>query len=129
MPHAQTMLLLAFQACQSGGVLLASFLESSVVWEKYLQVYILAVGFYGTRINVCIIGVAMLMLTKGKARIVSKLQPYILIFGSIAPLTMAIILVATSMEEINNTNILHVDTGILFSVYHKIRLRKFSNTF
>ena len=69
MPHAQTMLLLAFQACQSGGVLLASFLESSVVWKRYLQIYILAVGFYGTLINVCIIGVAMLMLTKGKARI------------------------------------------------------------
>ena len=120
MPHAQTMLLLAFQACQCGGVLLSSFLDLSVVWKRYLQVYILAVGSYGTRINVCIIGVAMLMLTKGKARIVSKLQPYILIFGSIAPPTMATILVATSTEEINNTDILHVDTGLLFGFYHKI---------
>ena len=120
MPHAQTMLLLAFQACQCGGVLLSSFLQLSVVWKRYLQVYILAVGSYGTRINVSIIGVAMLMLTKGKARIVSKLQPYILMFGSIAPLAIAIILVATSTEEINNTDILRVDSGILFGFYHKI---------
>ena len=113
MPHAQTMLLLAFQACQCAVVLLSSVLESSVVWKRYLQVYLLVVGSYGTRINVCIIGVAMLMLTKGKARIVSKLQPYLLTFGSITPLTIAIILVATSREEFNNTYILHVDTGLL----------------
>ena len=93
MPHAQTMVLLTFQAIQAAGVLLHGFLNISIEWVRILQEILIMTGIYGTRVNVCIIAVALLLLTKGKASAVSRLQPLLLGIGSALPIGIVLFLV------------------------------------
>ena len=90
MPHAQTMVLLSFQALLALGVLLHGSLNISVKWVRILQEIVIMTGIYGARVNVCIIAFTLLMLTKGKASVISRFQPYLLVIGSFLPAVIVI---------------------------------------
>ena len=114
MPHAQTMLLLVFQAIQCIGVLLYSWLDFSMKWAKYFQVIVLAVGSYGSRINVCIIALSMLLLTYGKSRLISKFQIPLLAIGSIMPLLIVAGLAFGVPDKIHGAHYTKVHTDMTF---------------
>ena len=104
MPHSQTIVLLSFQALQCIGVLFYNNLDFSMEWARYLQAIVLTIGSYGSRINVCIIALTVLMLTKGKARIVSKMKPFLLSFGTTAPIVIVTILAFCNINQIQEAD-------------------------
>ena len=104
MPHSQTMMLLVFQALQCIGVLLYNSMDFSMEWPRYIQVLVQIIGSYGSRINACVIALTVLMLTKGKSRIVSKFQTSLLAFGSLSPIVIVVILIFGVPGEIHEAN-------------------------
>ena len=115
MPHAQTMALLNFQALQCVGVLLHSCLNISIEWIRNLQEILITSGIYGTRINVFFIAITLLMLTKGKARAVSKIQPLLLVIGCVLPVIIVLALVLGGPKDIHDAEIIdahrHMEFG------------------
>ena len=96
MPHSQTLLLLIAQGVACCGSIMYYTLDFSSIWTQYLQFTLLLTGVYGSRINSAIIALTLLLLTKGKAKLVSKLQPYLLILGIFCPAFFVGILFAIS---------------------------------
>ena len=97
MPHTQTLQLLVFQGLQVLGPILYRLLDfSTTMWTRYLQLFFLSVGTYGSRINGGIIAVLLLLLTKGKARLVSTYQLGFLACGSVIPIIVTLILIFTT---------------------------------
>lgn len=96
MPHSQTLLLLVAQGIACCGSIMYYTLDFSSIWTQYLQFTLLLTGVYGSRINSAIIALTLLLLTKGKAKLVSKLQPYLLILGIFFPVFFVGILFAVS---------------------------------
>ena len=96
MPHSQTLLLLIAQGFACCGSIMYYTLDFSSIWTQYLQFTLLLTGIYGSRINSAIIALTLLLLTKGKAKLVSTLQPYLLILGIFCPAFFVGILFAIS---------------------------------
>ena len=96
MPHSQTLLLLFAQGIACIGSIMYYTLDFSSIWTQYLQFTLLLTGVYGSRINSAIIALTLLLLTKGKAKLVSKLQPYLLILGIFCPAFFVGVLFAVS---------------------------------
>ena len=96
MPHSQTLLLLLAQGTACGGSILYYCLDFSSIWTQYLQFTLLIFGVYASRINSAIIAFTLFLLTKGKAKLVDKLQPCLLILGIFCPTFFVGILFAVS---------------------------------
>ena len=96
MPHAQTLLLLMAQGTACFGSILYYHLDFSSSWTQYVQFTLLLTGVYASRINSAIIALNLLLLSKGKSKLVSKLQPYSLILGICLPIFFVGILFALS---------------------------------
>ena len=83
MPHAQTLLLLISQGTACIGSILYHKLDFSVIWTQYIQFTLLLTGVYASRINSAIIALNLLLLARGKAKLVSKYQSLIRLFPQV----------------------------------------------
>ena len=98
MPHSQTLLLLLSQSCACVGAIMYHTLDFSHVWTQCLQFILLLCGVYASRINSAIIAIILVLLAKGKSQLVSRLQPYLLAIGVIAPACFVGIVFAATPE-------------------------------
>ena len=103
MPHSQTLLLLVAQGTACCGSILYYTLDFSRIWTQYLQFTLLLTGVYASRINSAIIAFILLLLAKGKSKLVDKLQPYLLMVGIFSPAFFVGILFSVS-PSINHFN-------------------------
>ena len=88
-------------------------LDFSRMWTQYLQFTLLLTGVYASRINSAIIALSLLLLTKGKAQIVSKLQPFLLAFGVFSPALLVGIVFAISpkIKQVNGSKSVNFQFG------------------
>merc|ERR1719189_2278170 len=113
MPHSQTLLLLISQGTACIGSILYYKLDFSLIWTQYIQFTLLLTGVYASRINSAIIALNLLLLSKGKSKLVSKLMPYSLMLGIFLPICFVGILFALSpsVEHFNGSKSINFNFG------------------